>query len=111
MTTFTIAPDFNSPGQVKPKVDAAAFGDGYVQRIGKGINNAGEVWSLNFSARTTAERDAILAFFESLNGITPFDWTSPRGTVGRWVCTEWGLTPNTAAANTVGARFEQDFAP
>jgi phage-related protein len=111
MATFTIAPDFGASMSLKPRVLVAQFGDGYAQRVGDGINTRAEEWSLTFSARTAAEFGAILSFLEARGGVEAFDWTSPRGTVGRWVCAEWGYSPDTAASNTVTARFVQDFAP
>lgn len=111
MTTFTIAPDFGASMSLKPRVLTAQFGDGYAQRLGDGINTQGEEWSLTFSSRTAAEFDAILDFLEARGGTEAFDWTSPRGTVGRFVCPEWAYVPNNAASNTVTARFVRDFAP
>ncbi|MCE2910216.1 MAG: phage tail protein [Burkholderiaceae bacterium] len=109
MATFTIAPDFSSPMSKQPRVLTAQFGDGYQQRVGDGINIAPEEWSLRFSTRTPAERDAILAFLEARNGVESFDWTSPRGTVGKFICPTWSYTPDNAATNTVTATFRQVF--
>lgn len=111
MATFTIAPDFGASLTAKPRVNEAGYGDGYTQRLADGINALGEEWQLTFSARTAAERDAILAFLKARNGTEPFDWTSPSGTVGRFVCPEWGYSPINAASNTITAKFVQDWAP
>lgn len=111
MATFTIAPDFSSSVTVEPRVLRSQFGDGYQQRVGDGINARAEKWSLRFSARTATERDAILAFLVARNGIESFDWTSPSGTVGKFVCPAWNYTPDSAATNTVTATFEQVFEP
>ena len=107
MATFTTAVDFGATLNKKPRVLAAAFGDGYSQRTGDGINIALEDWSVTFSARTNSERDTILAFLEARNGIEAFDWTSPRGTVGKFICPEWTYVPNNAAISTVTAKFTQ----
>lgn len=109
MATFNIAPDFGSPLTKKPRLRKAAFGDGYTQRVGDGININPESWALTFSARTTSERDAILAFFEARAGSESFDWTSPSGTTGKFVCEEWGYTPDNTATHTVTAKFDQVF--
>lgn len=112
MATFTIAPDFGASLAVKPRTLEAKFGDGYTSRALDGINAARpDEWQLTFSGRTAAERDAILAFFDARAGIEPFDWTAPDGAAARWVCPEWGYSPNNAAANTITARFVRDFAP
>lgn len=109
MATFTTAPDFGIQLSVKPRVLTAQFGDGYMQRVGDGINIAGESWSLTFSARTASERDTILNFLKARNGIESFDWTSPSGTVGKFICPEWSYTPVNAAANSITASFQQVF--
>lgn len=109
MAAFTVSPDFGAQLNKKPRVLTAQFGDGYIQRVGDGINIAPEEWSLTFSARTSTERDTILAFFVARNGIEAFDWTSPSGTVGKFICPEWAYTPVTAASNTITAKFKQVF--
>jgi phage-related protein len=111
MSTFTVPPDYGAQLSDRPRVLLAQFGDGYAQRALDGINAAPEEWSLTFSARTPAERDTILAFLEARNGVEPFTWTSPRGTVGKWVCPEWTFSPINAAVNTITARFVQDYSP
>lgn len=109
MATFTTAPDYKSPLSVKPRVRLASFGDGYTQRMADGINTQAEAWQLSFSARTTSERDTILNFLEARNGVEAFDWTSPAGTVGKFICPEWGYTPDNNATHTVTAVFQQVF--
>lgn len=109
MPTFNIAPDFGSPLTARPRVLAAAFGDGYTQRAGDGINVLAEEWALTFSARTTTERDAILDFLKARKGVESFDWTSPSGTAGKFLCPEWGYTPDNTATHTVTAKFQQVF--
>jgi phage-related protein len=111
MATFTTPVDFGAQLSKKPRVLAAQFGDGYQQRLGDGINIAPEEWQLTFSTRTAAERDGILAFLNARNGIEAFDWTSPAGTVGKFMCPEWTYSPQNAATNTITAKFMQVFEP
>ena len=109
MATWTIAPDFSSPGTTKYRILQARFGDGYQQRVADGINTRVQSWALRFSARTAAELSAIVTFLTARAGTESFDWTAPDGTGGKWVCTSWQTVPDTAAANTVTATFEQVF--
>lgn len=109
MATWTIAPDFSSEVDEKPRVLSSQFGDGYQQRAGDGINIRAQVWNLTFASRTSTERDAILAFLRARNGIESFDWTAPDGVVGKYICREWTYSPKTAANNTLSAKFEQVF--
>lgn len=111
MATFTIAPDFGARCAYKPRLLEARFGDGYSQRTADGINSLAESWALTFSSRTPAEAAVVRAFLSAHAAGLPFDWTSPAGTVGRWVCREWSFQPDTAASQAITATFEQDFAP
>lgn len=109
MATFTTAPDYGVQLSVKPRVRQAAFGDGYTQRVADGINTQAEEWALTFSARTASERDTILVFLEARNGVESFDWTSPAGTVGKFICLEWTYVPANTATHTITAKFTQVF--
>lgn len=109
MATFTVTPDFGVSLTEEPRVLRSRFGDGYEQRVGDGINIRPQVWSLRWSVRTASERDTILAFLRAENGITPFDWTPPGGTAGKYVCDSWTYTPENAVSNTITATFRQVF--
>ena len=58
-----------------PKIHMADFGDGYSQRIADGINNLQQTMNVSFSTRPKAEIDDLVAFFESLGGVTKFQMT------------------------------------
>lgn len=109
MATFTIAPDFNSPLSVEPRVLTAQFGDGYSQRTGDGINIAPRTWALTFSSRTTAEKDVIDSFLQARNGIESFDWTPPTGAAGKFLCKAWQVTPQNAVTWSITATFNEVF--
>lgn len=72
-----IAPDKGMTKTSKPRVRVAKFGDGYEQRLVDGINSIEESYKLSFKNRPKAEIDDIVAFFDSLNGVTAFDFTFP----------------------------------
>ena len=55
-------------------VDAVRFGDGFVQRAAKGINNGLRRWTVSFSDRSKTEADAIVTFFREKAGATSFSW-------------------------------------
>ncbi len=109
MPTFTWQPDFSADLTERPLASAIKFGDGYEQRTQFGINPIAEVWSLLFDLRTIAERDAIRAFLKAEKGVTTFDWTSPTGAAGKWLCREWKSTPAAYNVNSVTLIFEQQF--
>ena len=107
MATFTFDVE-TADLSVKPRVRAAAFGDGYEQRVGDGINNAPRIWALTFT-RPTVEADEILAFFEARNGVEAFDWAPPYGAAGRFVVREWKSRMISDVAKSISATFEQVF--
>ncbi|MCL1909289.1 MAG: phage tail protein [Holophagaceae bacterium] len=69
---FTFIPDWGAEVAVNPNISAAPFGDGYVQRMGKGINSQLNRISLTFSGRTDGEAEEILGFFRERGGVAPF---------------------------------------
>lgn len=107
MSTFTDTPS-SAALSTQPRVRAAAFGDGYAQRVADGINNAPRAWSLGFT-RPNSEADTIIAFFEARNGVEAFDWSPPYGAAGRWVVKEWSVQLIGAVAKSVSATFEEVF--
>jgi len=111
MATFTYTPSFDATESSKPRARKFAAGDGYEQRIRFGLNTDPKEWPLTFAERTDAERDGILAFFETHAGVTSFDWTSPRGIAGKYVCEEWQLNMRSYNFNTIKATFKQVFEP
>lgn len=110
-TTFIPAPDYGCQLQKKPRIRTAQFGDGYQQRVADGINTSPEEWTLTFSARVASEANEILQFLEARGGIESFWWTSPRETVGRFICPEWTHAPNNHYTHTITATFRQVYEP
>ena len=111
MATFTYTPSFEASESSKPRVSKIQYGDGYEMRATFGLNVDPKEWQLTFAERTNTERDSILSFFETNRGVTSFDWTSPRGIAGKYVCEEWQVTMRSYNFNTVQATFRQVFEP
>ena len=61
----------------KPKVHVATFGDGYEQRLADGINSIKQEFSVSFNKRPKEEIDDIAGYFNSLKGVTAFNFTIP----------------------------------
>ena len=74
----------------EPKVDAVKFGDGYEQRIAKGINNNPQAWAMAYTGRGATDINSVYDFLEARNGVEAFEWT-PRGeaTPRQFVCRKW----------------------
>lgn len=111
MATFTYTPSFEATEASKPRARKFQAGDGYEQRVRFGLNIDTKEWSLTFLNRTDTERDGILAFLEARAGVESFDWTSPRGIAGKYVCEEWQASLLNCNNNTITATFRQVFEP
>lgn len=80
-----------------PKVHVVTFGDGYEQRIADGINNLAQTMNVTFNTRPKAEIDDLVAFFESLGGVSKFRMTiddSNGNEMIKVVCKSWNQTWN-----------------
>ena len=112
MTTFTVTPDFGAKVAYKPRVRRVAFGDGYEQRQGDGINTQPATWDLQFQNRTDTEAATITDFLELRAAVEAFDWTPPNASTAiRVVCREWSKSLDRANLNMVTAQFIQVFEP
>lgn len=111
MATFTYIASTGAAVDYTPSVRQVKFGDGYEQRLAFGLNTRAERWTLEFRARTTTDATAIDAFLKARNAVESFDWTSPSGTVGKWVCREWSRSIDEPNVETIRAKFEQVFEP
>lgn len=111
MATFTYTPSFTASETSQPRVRRVQFGDGYEQRLRFGLHTDPKTWRLTFANRTDAERENILGFLEARNGVESFDWTPPRGTAGKYVCSEWSMEMLNCNNNTITAQFVEVFEP
>ena len=111
MSTFAWSPSFEATEASKPRVRKFSAGDGYEQRIRFGLNTDPKEWELQFNERSDIERDQITAFLDARGGVESFDWTTPRGIAGKFVCDEWQVTLRACNFNNIRARFRQVFEP
>lgn len=113
MATFTYIADYGYQKETAPQVYRAQFGDGYEQRIGRGLNRQPQSYELTFAYRGDTEADNIEAFLVARGGTEAFDWTPPQGGAAiRVVCDEpWTRTPVAYNLNTIRCRFRQVFEP
>ena len=59
------SPSYTPTLRVEPRVTTVNFGDGYEQRIHKGLNVAPRVWDLAFNNRSDTDRNNIIDFFQN----------------------------------------------
>ncbi|KVK77806.1 phage tail protein [Burkholderia sp. MSMB1498] len=95
-------------GQIDFKVRAASFGDGYQQRLRDGINSKRAKWPITIIG-TLTEVQPILDFLDRHAGGKAFQWTSPIGVVGRYVCAGYAPRRGAGAIVTLTATFEEFF--
>lgn len=110
MATFTHKPSYSSSGNVKPKILEAKFGDGYEQAIYDGLNAKPREFPLQFNNLTKVDGDAIEAFFDDNDtATTPFDWTPPSGSAGRFKCRQHSRTFVSGFTSNITCSFEEVF--
>lgn len=111
-----VCPDRNTTKNTKPKTLMASFGDGYEQRIVDGINNLRQTFSVAFNNRTKEEIDDIIAFFDSKNGVTAFNYTYPDSNAGgettvKVVCEDYNLNYINSEFYGCTATFRRVYEP
>ena len=114
-STGGTTPDFGAVRKSQPNTRTVQFGDGYQQRLLYGIPSHmnPKVWDLQWTAKTTADADAIESFFDArAEDSASFDWSPINDTsTYKWVCRSWTRTHQYANVNTISATFEQVFEP
>jgi len=105
MSTFNYKVDSGAQKTTSPKVRKAQFGDGYMQRVGDGINNINIAWDVSFTA-DAATIAAIVSFLTTAAGVDSFDWTSPDGVAGKYVCESWSKPFPSKKVQTITAQFK-----
>lgn len=110
MPTFTWIANYGASNEVKPKVLKSQFGDGYEQRVGDGLNTLPRSWSLTFTD-IESEIDTIEDFLITQGGVASFDWTPPRGLVGKWICDTWKRDISNPAYDSISTTFREVFEP
>lgn len=95
-----------------PRVHTITFGDGFEQRIADGINNLPQIMGVTFNTRPKAEIDDLVAFFETLNGVSKFQMTvdDTNGTETiKVVCKSWDQTWDYDNFYSLSATFERVY--
>ena len=108
-----VSPSFSPQLEVQQDVTVVNLGDGYQQRILKGLNTKRRKWTLPYEKRTDAVTTNILNFFESStggnNGQKAFDWTPPYGLTGKWLCQKINVTKVAYNLNDINLEFIEVF--
>jgi phage-related protein/beta-glucanase (GH16 family) len=109
MDVFTYTPSYEATEVSKPRVKKNESADGFAQRAVNGINADPKQWQLVFSNRTDAEREGIVNFLDAHYGSDSFEWTSPRGIFGTYICDDWQVTLSSCNNNQITATFTEVY--
>ena len=105
MATFIWIPASGAAQTTKPDVSVIKYGDGYEQRVPKGINNIADKWALKFSTNVSD----VESFLRGHGGQLSFNWTNPLGVTGTYVCREWKVNHLGGLVFDLTCEFEQVF--
>jgi len=109
MDIFTYTPSYEPTEVSKPRVRKNESADGFAQRAVSGLNADPKQWQLVFSNRTDAEREGIANFLDAHYGSDSFEWTSPRGIIGTYICDDWQVTLSSCNNNQITANFTEVY--
>ena len=109
-------PDKNLVKDTQPKIHLVKFGDGYEQRIRKGLNSINFSYNLTFANRNITETAELIKFFDEVLGTTAFDFTLPTETLEtletvKVVCDKYNQTFTYNNYQTITATFRRVYEP
>ena len=111
----SIKPIYGEQITVKQDARTVKLGDGYEQRLQKGINATRRTFALSFLNRSDTVTTNILNFLadpnKGNNGAKAFDWTPPFGSTGKWVCENPTVTMVSHDLNDIELEFREVFEP
>ena len=85
-----VSPSYSPTLNIENNLIKVELGDGYEQRLQKGINATRRSWTLPFTSRSNSDTTNILNFLadpnKGNNGAKAFDWSPPFGASGKWTC-------------------------
>lgn len=104
----TWAPDEGGEEEITPSVNVAKFGDGFEQRVAKGLNPEVISWTLSFTGNATKILP-IRTFLRARGGVESFQWTNPLSEVGLYVCRRYPLKKLSAGILQISVKFERVY--
>lgn len=114
MTFATFTPPFAPSPQgtgtaVKSRVNTATFGDGYEQRASDGLNTIYRSGTWNWSALSTANCDAVTAFFTARGGVQSFKYTFPGDVERTYIVPDWSTGYPGGTTRSISASYKEVF--
>lgn len=104
---FFWVPSYGGNINKEPKLNVIQFGDGYIQRSKKQINNNLLNLNLNFNNRDINEFTAICHFLEAREGEESFLYTpqEPFNALKKFICLRWNSVCEFYDNNSISAEF------
>ncbi len=110
-----VSPSYSPQLTIENNILRTELGDGYEQRLQRGINASRRSFSLPFLNRSNTETTNILNFLsdplKGNNGASSFDWTPPFGATGKWVCENPTVKIVSHDLNDIELVFREVFEP
>ena len=110
-----VSPSYSPQLAIENNILKTELGDGYEQRIQRGINASIRSFSLSFLNRSNTVTTNILNFLsdplKGNNGASSFDWTPPFGATGKCVCENPSVTIVSHDLNDIELVFREVFEP
>ena len=100
---------FGTPVSYAPRVLKNAYGNGYEQRVGDGLNTVAEKWTVAWQGIAWSECLEINTFLKAQKGYLPFLWTPPGEAPLQVKCESWSREKTSGNTGNVQATFEQVF--
>lgn len=110
--TGNVVPDRNIGKSSQPNVYKIEFGDGYEQRLQRGINSVRETYQVSFNNRPNQEIDDIIDFLDTNKGVTSFNFTIPNGSgeqTVKVVCEDYSQTYFNTEVNSCSATLRRVY--
>lgn len=85
---------------------SVSFGDGYSQRMRKGINHKKKSYSVNWKGLSLAKRNQIINFLDGCGGVKPFFWQPKDGDRGKWICSDYSYELVGVSFYNISAKFD-----
>lgn len=104
--TFSFTPSRSFSRKSKPNVVSAQFGDGYSQRIRRGINTLSDSWEVSFINQPLNIAEQIIVFLTNKAGSEYFLF-NPPGDINTYkvICQDWSTEYTSHISRTITTTF------
>ena len=108
-----VAPSYSPSIKYENDIIEVSLGDGYKQRLRKGLNSTRRTINLEFNNRDKTTTDNILAFLEDPTkgdgGAKAFTYNPPYGASGKFKCSNPSVTIVSAGLYDISLVFQEVF--